>query len=126
MAPRPTSSAAASARPSGGAASGDPKSIPEVATELWELSVAYARQETIDPLKGLGRFLGYGLPGAILLGIGASLVMLSGLRALQTETGTRFTGNLSWVPYLLIAVVLGGALIALAVRRVTTRKGPGA
>lgn len=125
MAPRPDPSAAASARPSGGAPSGDPKSIPEVVTELWELTTAYAKQETIDPLKGLGRFLGYGIGGAILLGLGVGLLLLSGLRALQTETGSMFTGNLSWLPYL-IAVVVGGLLIGLALSRVTTRKGPGA
>lgn len=125
MAPRPDSSAAASARRTGAAPSGDPKSVPEVVSELWELTTAYAKQETIDPLKGLGRFLGYGIGGAILLGIGVGLLLLSALRALQTETGTMFTGNLSWLPYL-IAVVVGGLLIGLALRRVTTRKGPGA
>lgn len=125
MAPRPDSSAAASARLTGAAPSGDPKSVPEVVSELWELTTAYAKQETIDPLKGLGRFLGYGIGGGILLGIGVVLLLLSALRALQTETGTMFTGNLSWLPYL-IAVVVGGLLIGLALRRVTTRKGPGA
>jgi NO-binding membrane sensor protein with MHYT domain len=93
--------------------------------ELWELTTAYAKQETIDPLKGLGRFIGYGIGGAILLGLGVGLLLLSGLRALQTETGSMFTGNLSWLPYL-IAVVVGGLLIGLALSRVTTRKGPGA
>jgi hypothetical protein len=105
--------------------SGDPKSIPEVASELWELATSYAKQETIDPLKGLGRFLGYGVGGAIFLGVGAVLVLLAGLRAIQTETSTTFTGNLSWAPYLIVAVG-GGVLIALAVLRVSKRKGPGA
>lgn len=103
----------------------EPKSIPQVASELWELTTTYAKQETIDPLKGLGRFLGYGVGGAIALGIGVVLLLLSGLRALQTETGSTFTGNLSWAPYLIV-VAAGLVLIALALLRVTKRKGPGA
>lgn len=101
-----------------------PKSIPQVATELWELSTAYAKQETLDPLKGLGRFLSYGLSGALLLGVGVILLLLSGLRALQTETGTTFTGNLSWIPYLIVMAV-GLGLLGLAAWRITNRKGPG-
>jgi hypothetical protein len=101
-----------------------PKSIPQVATELWELSTAYAKQETIEPLKGLGRFLSYGLGGALLLGIGVTLLLLSALRALQTETGTTFTGSLSWIPYLIV-LVAGVAVLGLAAWRITKRKGPG-
>ena len=105
-------------------ASDGAKSIPEIGTELWELTTAYAKQETIDPLKEVGRWLGFGIPGALLLGIGISLLMLSGLRALQTETGTTFTGSWSWAPYLIVAV--GGVLlIGLALLRITRRKGPG-
>lgn len=104
---------------------GDAKSIPEVATELWELGTAYAKQETIDPLKGLGRFVSFGVGGAVALGIGFVLLLLSGLRALQTETGSTFTGNLSWLPYLIVLAV-GSILIALALMRITHRKGPGA
>jgi hypothetical protein len=118
VAPRPDSRASASP-------SGDAKSIPHVAAELWELTTAYAKQETIDPIKGLGRFLSYGVAGAIALGVGVALLLLAGLRALQTETGTAFTGNLSWVPYLIV-VAAGLLLIALALLRVTKRKGPGA
>ena len=102
-----------------------PKSIADIATELWELAVSYAKQETVDPLKGLGRFVAAGVGGAILLGIGVMLLLLAGLRALQTETSTTFTGNLSWAPYL-IAVAAGLVLIGLAVWRVSKRKGPGA
>ncbi|MEX2292508.1 MAG: hypothetical protein WD691_01870 [Acidimicrobiales bacterium] len=89
------------------------------------MATAYAKQETIDPLRGLGRFLGYGIGGAILLGVGSLLLMLAGLRALQTQTNTTFSGNLSWAPYLIVAA--GGlVLIGLAVLRVSKRKGPGA
>ena len=102
----------------------DPKSIPQVATELWELSLAYAKQETVDPLKGLGRYLGYGAGGSLVFGLGSVLLLLSMLRALQTETGTTFTGNLSWVPY--VIVTLAAVLLsALLVWRVVKRKGPG-
>ena len=100
------------------------KSIPQVASELWELSTAYAKQETIDPLKGLGRFLGFGVGGSVLLGIGSVLLLLAGLRALQTQTDTTFTGNLSWAPYLIV-VVAGVLIIALVIWRVVKRKGPG-
>lgn len=101
-----------------------PKPIPQVVSELKDLATAYARQETIDPLKGLGRFLGWGVGGAIVLGTGVMLLMLAGLRALQTQTDTTFTGSLSWLPYL-ITVVVGLVLMALAVWRISRRKGPG-
>ncbi len=102
----------------------DAKSIPQVASELWELSLAYAKQETIDPLKGLGRFLGFGIGGAILLSVGSILLVLAGLRALQTETDTTFTGNLSFIPYLIV-VAAALLLLGLVVWRVVKRKGPG-
>jgi hypothetical protein len=102
----------------------DPKSIPQVATELWELSAAYARQETVDPLRGLGRFLGWGVGGAVVLGVGSILLLLAALRALQTETDTALTGNLSWIPYLVVAI-LATLEVVLVVMWIVKRKGPG-
>ena len=96
-----------------------------MASELWELTTTYAKQETIDPLKGLGRFLAFGVGGAIVLGAGFVLLLLAGLRALQTETGSTFTGNWSWAPYLIV-LGAGAILIVLALLRITKRKGPGA
>lgn len=100
------------------------KSIPQVTTELWELSVTYARQETIDPLKGLGRFLLFGMGGALLYGLGSSLLLLSLLRLLQTQTDDTFQGSLTWAPYLITAAA-GAMLIGLAVWRIVNRRGPG-
>ena len=60
----------------------------EVVGELWQLVKDYGKQETIDPLKTLGRFVGYGAPGSILLGFGVSAVRSELLRALQIPTGT--------------------------------------
>ena len=96
------------------------KSMPEIATELWGLTKDYARQETVEPLKGVGRYLGYGAAGALLLGIGVILLMLAGLRALQTETGDALDGNLSWLPYLIVLVV-ASALVAWAVSRISRK-----
>ena len=93
------------------------KSLPTLAGELWEMVVAYARQETVDPLKRLGRFLGFGVPGAFLTGMGLILLALAGLRALQTETDDAFDGDLTWVPYgiVLVGCVLAAALSARAI-----------
>ena len=86
--------------------------------ELKELIIAYFKQETVDPLTGLGRYVGFGLLGAVLMGTGICFLAIGGLRALQTETGTTFTGNWSWVPYLLtIVALLIVAFVALLLAR---------
>ncbi len=82
-------------------------------TELRHLVVAYLKQETIEPIKGLGRFVAFGAAGMTVLAGGLVLLLVAGLRAMQTEGGSIFTGHLSWVPYGVCAfaamVVLGAA-----------------
>ncbi len=90
--------------------------------DAFQLTVDYLKQETIQPLKGLGRFLYMGIAGSFFLAFGILLILLGVLRLLQTETGTALTGDLSWVPYAVV-VVLGIAVIAVAVWRITA--GPG-
>ena len=97
------------------------KSLPTLASELFDLVRAYAKQETVEPLKGLGRFVAFGVAGSFALGIGLVLLALGGLRALQTETGTTFHGNWSWVPYVIVLVVTG-LVIALVARGMGKRK----
>jgi hypothetical protein len=84
--------------------------------EMFDLVKAYARQETLDPLKGAGRWLGLGLAGSVLLVLGSLELILALLRALQTESGSSFTGNLSWLPYLITVVVTTVVAGILAMR----------
>lgn len=99
----------------------DQKSMSEVATELWGLTKDYARQETVDPLKSVGRYIGFGAAGALLGSIGVILLLLSGLRALQTETGDVLDGNLSWLPYVIVLAV-AALLVGWAVSRIAKKK----
>lgn len=96
------------------------KSVQKVASELWELTVGYAKQEIRDPVKGLGRYLLWGSVSMLLIGIGMVLLAIGGLRALQTETGSTFTGSLSWAPY---GIVLSGAIVVLGIVGVIITKG---
>jgi hypothetical protein len=86
--------------------------------EFVDLVVAYAKQETLGPLGGLGRFVGYGVGGSIFLAVGLLILLLGGLRALQTETGSTFQGNLSWLPYLITSAV-ALAVLGLSIWRIT-------
>ncbi|MDP1803953.1 MAG: hypothetical protein Q8K72_02190 [Acidimicrobiales bacterium] len=91
------------------------KSLPGEAQELFQLVVGYAKQETLDPVKNLGRFIGYGMAGALLGSLGAVLLLLGALRLLQTETGDTFDGNWTFVPYVVVLVV-SGAIAAGAIK----------
>ncbi len=82
-----------------------------------QLVVDYVKQETVDPIKALGKFLAYGTVGAFSMGLGVLFLLVAVLRALQEET-TVFHGNLSWLPYLIVLIIAGGVL-ALGVWLVT-------
>jgi hypothetical protein len=90
--------------------------------DAFQLTVDYVKQETVEPLRGLGRFLGFGIIGSLSLAFGILLLLLGVLRLLQTETGTTLTGHWSWVPYAVV-ILLGVGVIGVAVWRITA--GPG-
>lgn len=73
--------------------------------DVMDLAVAYVKQETVEPLRGIGRFLGFGIAAMVFFGAASVLLLLAVLRALQNETGEHFTGSLTWVPYMLTFVV---------------------
>ena len=98
------------------------KSVPQVVSELWELTKDYARQETVDPLKGVARYVGAGLAGVFIGGLGVIMLMLALLRALQllTRKHEPLSGSLTWVPYLIVLIV-GAALAGVALARINRK-----
>ena len=62
--------------------------------EAVQLVIDYLKQETLTPLRGLGRFVLFGVAGSVALAIGLVILAVAFLRVLQGETGTTFTGNL--------------------------------
>ena len=87
--------------------SADDKGLGTHLNELLALVLAYAKQETLVPIKNLGRYVAWGTAGALLLAVGGGLLTLTAVRAVQAEAGRHLAGNLTWVPY------MGGALVAL-------------
>ncbi len=71
----------------------------------------YVIQETLAPLRQLGRRVLYGLAGALLIAVGSVIALVGLLRALETETGSTFAGNWSFAPYFLTAVAAVAALV---------------
>ncbi len=90
--------------------------------ETVQLVLDYVKQETLDPLKGLGRFLLFGVAGSVCLSLGLVVLAIALLRVLQGETGTTFAGNLSWVPYLICTFAVVG-VAALAVWSISRGQG---
>jgi peptidoglycan biosynthesis protein MviN/MurJ (putative lipid II flippase) len=97
-------------------------------TEAVQLVIDYLKQETLDPLKGLGRFILWGVVGSVALSAGLVILTVAVLRLLQGETGSTFTGHLSWLPYLIcvggviLVAVLAVAAIVRGRRRTPTPK----
>jgi hypothetical protein len=104
-----------------------PPPLPQLITELRDLVVTYVKQQTLVPVKQLGRYVGFGLLGSLLLGFGVVFLAVSGLRALQTETNGTFADDWSWVPYVImvVALIVGGALVWLLRNASRTEKGAG-
>ena len=82
------------------------------ARELVDLVVGYTKQETLDPIKKLGKTIALGIVGAVAVGLGVVFLSLGALRAMQSETDT-FDDNLTFVPYVIaMGVLLIGAGVA--------------
>lgn len=84
------------------------KTPTENAQEVFDLVKAYTIQETAAPLSGVGRYLKFGVPGALSLGIGLFFLALALLRGLQEiELFNGGDDGIGWtvaVPYAIVFV----------------------
>ncbi len=94
------------------------KSPVDHVSEFATMVVDYAKQETLDPLKNLKRYLARGVAGALCLGVGLMFLLLALLRGLQSmdvfaQDGME-PGATTLIPYA-ITLVVGFVVIALFV-----------
>jgi pheromone shutdown protein TraB len=81
----------------------DAREIPQLTTELIDMSREYLLQETLEPAKQLGRHAGMGLGGAVALAIGFFFMVMA-----------LYNGLKMWLPTGEWWVVLARFLTALA------------
>ena len=90
--------------------------------ETYELVRDYAKQETLDPLRGAGRWLGVGLIAGFLMSVGIVIVLVGVLRLTQDLLLYTWFVNqadgLSFVPYL-VTLAIGIATSAVVWSRVS-------
>jgi hypothetical protein len=98
----------------------DPIDLPTHAQDLVRMVIAYVKQETLDPIKDLKRFVALGLAAMVAMSVGLVLVFLGVLRLLQDETGDAFRGHLKFLPYLITVAFCG--VVAVGALKARGRK----
>jgi H+/Cl- antiporter ClcA len=86
--------------------------------EIKTLVVRYIKEETIQPVKEMGRFIAFGVLGSLFVGFGTTLLLIGSLRFLQEQFKV-LDGSLSWLPYLIV-VVLAVIVVALTFWRIVS------
>ena len=86
--------------------------------EIRDLFIKYIKEETIQPLKEMGRFILYGAIGSIFVGFGVTILLHGALRFLQEQFRV-LDGSLSWLPYIIVALIAAG-VAALTLWRVVS------
>ena len=92
-------------------------------SELYDIVIKYARQEAIDPIRGAGRWIGFGLFAAVLISIGIVIGSLGVLRLVQT-TPLGASNSWSWLCYLITVLIclLVGFIASSRIKRGTLEK----
>ena len=92
-------------------------------SELYDLIIKYAKQEAIDPIRGAGRWIGFGLFAAVLISIGIVIGSLGVLRLVQT-TPLGVSNSWSWLCYLITVLIclLVGFIASSRIKRGTLEK----
>jgi len=89
-------------------------------TDLVDSVKQYARQETLEPLRGAARWVAVGSLAALSLGLSMVFLALAVLRLSQDLGGDTLDGSWSFVHYL-ITLVIVSALVAFSFSRISQR-----
>lgn len=115
----PPGAAAGPSRPSTSTSPSD-KSLPELGKELLDLTVTYAKQETVDPLRTLGKKVRNGVLGSALASVGLIFLLVGVLRLVQVEA--RLRGAWSFLPYV-AALAVAAAVAGFCLKQIGGGRG---
>jgi cytochrome c biogenesis protein CcdA len=90
------------------------------AEDLFSTIKQYARQETLEPLRGAVRWLGVGTIAALSLGLALVYVSLGVLRFSQDMGGTVLDGSWSFVHYF-VSLFIVAIVVVITFSRVSQR-----
>ncbi len=80
----------------------------------------YAKQETVDPIRGAARWVAVGTLASVSLGLALVFFALAILRLIQDVGATALDGAWSFVPYIITLVVVM-ACVGVSVSRIQQR-----
>ena len=92
----------------------------EDSVDVVDVVVGYVKQETLEPLRGVGRWIAVGSVASAMVSVGLVMVLLGALRFIDDVTGNAFDGMWSFAPYLIVFSV-GLLCIAFTLTRVKKR-----
>jgi uncharacterized membrane protein len=81
---------------------------------------AYARQETVEPIKGAARWVAVGTIAALSLGLAMIFLLMAILRLSQDLGGTVLDGSWSFVHYF-ITLAVAAVLVTITFSRISQR-----
>jgi hypothetical protein len=89
-------------------------------SDLMTTLKAYARQETVEPIKGAARWVAVGTIASLCLGLAMIFLLMGILRLSQDLGGTVLDGSWSFVHYF-ITLAVATVLVALTFSRISQR-----
>ena len=92
----------------------------EDSVDVVDAVVGYVKQETLEPLRGVGRWIAVGTVASSMVSIGMVMILLGALRLIDDVSGHAFDGMWSFAPYLIV-LIIGIGCIALTLTRVKKR-----
>lgn len=93
----------------------NPAEIPKIASDLFDLAKRYLDQEAVQPLRTIGRYIGFSLGAGVLLGLGWVMLSIAGLRlASDLLPAGVLWSSLAYVIGAAGAVIVSAALLKIA------------